>query len=95
MDEMANGMTREELAEEFGIMARSFTRMNELPHEEAARMIGAIARTDPNAQEWASAYINHVSGVLLHLSNEVKRAGQEALQENLVPRQIGKSGKYN
>lgn len=79
-------MTREELAEEFGIMARGFIRMNELPHEEASRMIGAIARADPNAQEWANDYINHVCGVLQQLSNEVRRAGQEALQKNPAPR---------
>ena len=91
MKEIPNEMTRAEMAEEFRLMAHNFFRMNELPHEEAARMIGLIAKTDPNAQEWANAYISHVSGVLLRLSNEVTKAGQEALRVSRVLHQSEKS----
>lgn len=91
MKEIPNEMTRAEMAEEFRLMAHNFFRMNELPHEEAARMIGLIAKTDPNAQEWADAYINHVSGVLLRLSSEVTKAGQEALRVSRVLHQSDKS----
>lgn len=93
MKEIANEMTRAELAEEFRGMAHGFFHMNELPHEEADRVINTILGEDPNAQEWANTYINHVSGVLLLLSNEVKRVGQEAIQRNLAPRQSDKSAR--
>lgn len=83
-------MDRAQLAEEFRGMAHSFFHLNELPYEEADRMISTILGADPNAQEWANAYVNHVSGILFLLSNEVKRVGQEAIQRNLqAPHQGG------
>lgn len=90
MDQHIGAMTRDELAEEFKLMVHNFVHMNELPHE---RVAWAVALVGPDDREWAEHYINYCADVLLRLSNEVKRAGQEALQKSPALRRGEKSGR--
>lgn len=92
MERHVEAMTGKELAEEFKIMVHNFVHMGELPHE---RVSWAVGLAGPDGGEWAEAYINHCADVLLRLSNEVRRAGQEALQRNQALRRDGKSEQGN
>lgn len=77
-------MGRVELGNGFAALCRNFAHMNELPHEMVTRMVSIVDVTQPEEREWAEKIIDYWADFLQRLSNEVREAGQGALQKSLA-----------
>lgn len=83
MDRYVERMDRREMVDTFQTMIHNFVHMNELPQDRVARAVGVVDVRNQKEKDWAEQYISYTADFLQLLSNEVRRAGQEALQKNL------------